>query len=109
MGSKVSELLYDGKRCILKNLHLAPLQLYCAELVFPLMESTTCIRKALERQRCSKIYILPQEEKSWSTELQTLDGHSDRVQAVAFTPGKLNLRVFLVHVLATTGHSSWGL
>ena len=63
---------------------IAPLQLYCAGLIFSPMKS--CIRQIFDLERSKRIHILPQVEHLWSAKLQTLEGHSNSVQSVAFSP-----------------------
>lgn len=63
---------------------IAPLQLYCAGLIFSPMKS--CIRQIFDVERSKRIHILPQVEHLWSAKLQTLEGHSSWVQSVAFSP-----------------------
>ncbi|KAL3432874.1 putative wd40 protein [Aspergillus tetrazonus] len=80
-----SEFLHDAKRFILKNSYianLAPLQLYCSALIFAPMDSTI---RAMFKSSQRWIKTLPQVERSWSAELQTLEGHSDTVLSVAFS------------------------
>ncbi|KAJ5130731.1 uncharacterized protein N7515_006770, partial [Penicillium bovifimosum] len=84
---RLSELLHDAKRFTLKHLQMAddaPLQLYCSALIFSPTESI--IRRRFEDKRPKEIHILPQVEPRWSAELRTLEGHSDRVWSVAFSP-----------------------
>ncbi|PIG69509.1 G-protein beta WD-40 repeats containing protein, partial [Aspergillus arachidicola] len=66
ISAKLSDFIYDAKRFTLKNIYIAgiaPLQLYCSGLVFS-----------------------PMQKDLWSPGLQTLEGHSDRVNSVAFSP-----------------------
>ena len=83
--------MYDAKRFVLNNraiFETAPLQLYCSALVF---SPQTCrIRRQFLDQIPPWIKNIPTVQKDWSSMLQSLDGHSDMVRAVAFTPdGKL--------------------
>ncbi|KAJ6153876.1 hypothetical protein N7485_012245 [Penicillium canescens] len=87
IGSDFPEFLNDAKRFILKNVYIvdtAPLQLYCSGLVFSPMQSI--VKKTFQDERPRKISVLPQVQNTWSVELQTLEGHSGRVQSVAFSP-----------------------
>ncbi|CAI7653790.1 unnamed protein product [Penicillium glandicola] len=83
----LSEFLHDVKRFTLKNSQIAdiaPLQLYAAGLIFaPEMAIT---RKNFQKELPEWIFRSPRVEESWSSELQTLEGHSDVVQSVAFSP-----------------------
>ncbi|GFF33840.1 wd40 protein, putative [Aspergillus lentulus] len=85
--SVLSEFLHDITRFILKNRQMAdiaPLQLYTSALIFaPQMAMT---RKKFERKLPNQIHKYPDVEQSWSPELQTLEGHSDTVWSVAFSP-----------------------
>jgi WD40 repeat protein len=87
MGSNISEFLHDAKQFILKNIQIAntaPLQLYCSALIFsPRM---TIIRRKFQKELPRWIYIVPQVEDLWRADLQTLEGHSDSVGTVVFSP-----------------------
>ncbi|KAJ5724568.1 hypothetical protein N7493_006296 [Penicillium malachiteum] len=86
-NSTLSKFLFDAKRFLLRNLHMtetAPLQLYGSGLIFSPTEST--VRKHFEEKRLKKVQTLPQVERLWNAELQTLEGHSDSVWSVAFSP-----------------------
>ncbi|KAL3439708.1 hypothetical protein BJX65DRAFT_300929 [Aspergillus insuetus] len=103
------EFLHDAKRFILKNSYianLAPLQLYCSALIFAPMDST--IRARFESSQ-RWIKTLPQVEKSWNAELQTLEGHSNWVQSVAFSADALMLwdAKTGLEIRTLQGHSDW--
>ncbi|CAG8090006.1 unnamed protein product [Penicillium nalgiovense] len=86
-SSLISDFVHDAKRFILKNrqiVDLAPLQVYCAGLVFA--PRTGIIRREFKRSLPPWICQLPQVEEEWSTLTQTLEGHSDAVVSVAFSP-----------------------
>src|SRR5438128_2312876 len=77
----------DAKRFILNNraiIEVAPLQTYSSALVF----SPTMSRVRRQFQDCIPEWIkeTPMVEKNWSSCLQPLEGHSDPVSAVAFSP-----------------------
>ncbi|KAJ5639784.1 uncharacterized protein N7484_007646 [Penicillium longicatenatum] len=79
--------LHHAKRFLLKNHQIvneAPLQLYCAGLVFA--PTATIIRQRFQAELPAWINLLPQVEKEWSAELQMLEGHSNSVRSVAFSP-----------------------
>ncbi|KAJ5717363.1 hypothetical protein N7488_003009 [Penicillium malachiteum] len=85
--SPVVAFLHHAKRFVLKNHHIvseAPLQLYCAGLVFAPMAAI--IRQKFQTELPTWITLLPQVEKEWSAEIQTLEGHSNCVVSVAFSP-----------------------
>lgn len=87
MGSEFSSFLYDARRFILEDsqmIDIAPLQLYCAGLIFSPMKS--CIRQVFDVERSKGIHTLPQVEHLWSARLRTLEGHSGLVESVAFSP-----------------------
>jgi WD40 repeat protein len=61
----------------------APLQLYCSALIFaPAMSK---VKKQFEDQVPRWMQRLHEVEKDWSALLQTLEGHSSWVNAVAFS------------------------
>ncbi|KAJ5174130.1 uncharacterized protein N7482_000007 [Penicillium canariense] len=83
----LSSFLHDAKRFVLKNRQMAdeaPLQIYCAGLVFA--PRTAIIRREFQSELPSWICQLPQVNETWSAELQALEGHSDSVNSVAFSP-----------------------
>ncbi|KAJ5390254.1 uncharacterized protein N7496_001322 [Penicillium cataractarum] len=85
--SVLSNFLHDGKRFILKNGQIAdeaPLQIYCAGLVFA--PRTAIIRREFQSESPSWICQFPQVNEKWSAELQALEGHSSWVSSVAFSP-----------------------
>ncbi|KAJ5369329.1 NACHT nucleoside triphosphatase [Penicillium cataractarum] len=74
-------------RFILKNyqiIDLAPLQVYCAGLIFA--PQTAIIRAQFKRENPTWICQLPRVVEGWDAELQILEGHSGWVQSVAFSP-----------------------
>ncbi|KAJ6058366.1 NACHT and WD40 domain protein [Penicillium canescens] len=86
-SSPTLDFLHDAKRFILKNRQMVdqvPLQVYRAGLVFaPRM---AIIREQFKNELPSWICQLPRVEERWGPELQTLEGHLDMVQSVAFSP-----------------------
>src|SRR2546423_15143746 len=62
----------------------APLQAYCAALIFS--PSKSKVRELFEGQVPSWIKLKPLVPGNWSSLLQTLEGHSDWVKSVAFSP-----------------------
>lgn len=62
---------------------IAPLQLYSSGLMFA---PTNSITRRIFEHELGNWHRLPEVKESWSTELQTLEGHSELVRAVAFSP-----------------------
>src|SRR5277367_6512738 len=62
----------------------APLQAYCAALIFS--PSKSKVRELFEGQVPSWIKLKPLVPGNWSSLLQTLEGHSNSVTSVAFSP-----------------------
>jgi WD40 repeat protein len=61
-----------------------PLQLYYSALIFSPEQSI--VRKTYSDDIPDWICPLPKVEAQWSPNLQTLTGHSNPVQSVAFSP-----------------------
>src|SRR5882757_10548237 len=84
-------VVYDAKGFILQSRQIieqAPIQTYCSSLAFAPMKSM--VRKQFSDSAHRWIRRLPKVENNWDASLQTLEGHSDSVRAVAFSPdGKL--------------------
>ncbi|OCK88236.1 uncharacterized protein K441DRAFT_647029, partial [Cenococcum geophilum 1.58] len=77
----------DAMRFALYNrvvIEQAPLQLYCSALVFAPEKSV--IRAASEKDIPAWIHIKPKVQADWSAALQILEGHTDSVNSVAFSP-----------------------
>ena len=86
-GTETFRFLCDATRFTLQNreiLNTAPLQLYCSAIIFA--PETSVIRNIFKDQIPKWIYRLPNVSLAWSCELQTLEGHSDSVSSVAFSP-----------------------
>ncbi|KAJ5630085.1 hypothetical protein N7528_003742, partial [Penicillium herquei] len=82
----ILDFLHDAKRFILKNYQIverAPLQLYCAGLLFA--PEAAIIRKIFQAELPSWIDHSPKVEKEWTAELQILEGHSGEINSVAFS------------------------
>jgi len=79
--------IHDLKRFALHNrvgIEQAPLQVYYSALLFtPVM---SIVRKQFDNQMPQWIKRWPEVEANWSATLQTLEGHSSWVSAVAFSP-----------------------
>ncbi|KAF8534356.1 WD40-repeat-containing domain protein, partial [Trichophaea hybrida] len=83
----VEQMLFDAKRFLLNNrstIEIAPLKIYCSALVFSPMTSAT--RLQFWHQIPSWIKNTPAVQENWSSALQSLEGHSDGVTGVAFSP-----------------------
>ncbi|KAH2021052.1 hypothetical protein KXV65_003447 [Aspergillus fumigatus] len=81
------KFLQDAYRFVLKHaqmINMAPLQVYCSGLAFSPTDSI--VRRIFNNKQPSWLPVLPQVHKSWSAELQTLEGHSSWVSSVAFSP-----------------------
>jgi WD40 repeat protein len=89
-GDKTPRLftfLDDAKRFALRIRQMAdefPLQIYQAGLIFA--PTMALIREQFERDLPPWIRVLSNVPEGWSAELQALEGHSDQVQSVAFSP-----------------------
>ena len=79
--------IYDINRFVLYNrvaIEQAPLQVYCSALFFtPVM---SIVRREFMDKMPRWIKRGPEVETNWSAILQILEGHSDSVYAVAFSP-----------------------
>ncbi|KAF2030467.1 vegetative incompatibility protein HET-E-1 [Setomelanomma holmii] len=85
----VSSFLHDARRFVLRFQSVladAPLQIYCSALVFA--PETSAIRQTFVDQVPERVKILSMEEANWDACRSTLEGHSDVVNAVAFSPDR---------------------
>ncbi|TEY32597.1 hypothetical protein BOTCAL_0717g00030 [Botryotinia calthae] len=81
------DLIHDVKRFLLQNrvgIEQAPLQIYCSALFFAPEESI--IRKTFQECIPNWIHKISRTRSNWSAALQTLEGHSNTVKSVAFSP-----------------------
>jgi WD40 repeat protein len=89
--SDLQAFIHDTKRFALYSragIEHAPLQTYCSALIFA--PTTSIVRNQFRNQVPQWIRRLPKVEEHWTSLLQTLEGHSHCVRAVAFSPdGKL--------------------
>src|SRR5271156_3951109 len=86
-GSRLYSFISDAKRFLLYNRSIieeAPLQIYWSALVFAPQRSL--IRIQFEKEIPSQIRRLTEIQDQWSSLLQTLEGHTSCVSAVAFSP-----------------------
>jgi WD40 repeat protein len=84
---QVAKFVYNAKRFILYNrlaIEQAPIQTYYSALVFALVISI--VRKQFIDYVSQWVRRLPEVENNWDALVQTLEGHSDEVNAVAFSP-----------------------
>ncbi|OCK83071.1 WD40 repeat-like protein [Lepidopterella palustris CBS 459.81] len=80
------DLVYDAYRFSMTNrstIEQAPLQAYCAALIFS--PSKSKVRELFENQVPSWIKVKPLVPENWSSLLQTLEGHLGWVTSVAFS------------------------
>ncbi|KAH8653982.1 hypothetical protein BGZ60DRAFT_473175 [Tricladium varicosporioides] len=86
-SSSLYEFVYDTKRFTRYYQSLierTPLQLYYSALVFAPEKSI--VRRQFEKSIPSWIQRKPKMQVHWDAALQTLEGHSDWVNSVAFSP-----------------------
>ncbi|MCJ1348667.1 hypothetical protein MMC31_006900, partial [Peltigera leucophlebia] len=86
-SAAIFDFLRDRKRFVLQNrsiLEDAPLQLYSSALIFA--PKMAIIRTKFEDSIPIWVTRLPKVEKDWNALMQTLEGHSYNVGAVAFSP-----------------------
>jgi WD40 repeat protein len=79
--------VYDAKRFALYNrsvIEQAPLQLYYSALIF--VPENSIVRRLFESYIPAWIKRKPKAQADWSVALQTLEGHSASVHALAFLP-----------------------
>ncbi|EDN93109.1 hypothetical protein SS1G_08974 [Sclerotinia sclerotiorum 1980 UF-70] len=84
---ELSAYIHDAKRFVLYNrvgIEQAPLQIYCSALFFA--PENSIIRKIFQKCIPSWIYKISRTRSNWSAALQTLEGHSNSVSTVAFSP-----------------------
>ncbi|CAP61990.1 uncharacterized protein PODANS_5_1230 [Podospora anserina S mat+] len=87
ISSTISAFLHDATRFILnfrQIIDICPLQTYTSAIIFAPMKSI--IRGIFCGYIPEWIPVLPIVDLEWNACLQTLEGHSDSVTAVAFSP-----------------------
>src|SRR5947199_57226 len=93
--------VHDAKRFALYNrstIEESPLQIYYSGLIFT--PEKALVRRQFERQIPRLIARVSRVQEEWSSSLQTLEGHSYSVSAVAFSPaGKLVAFASLDHTV----------
>ncbi|EFQ34670.1 WD domain-containing protein [Colletotrichum graminicola M1.001] len=85
--SSLTDRVWDASRFLQSHkwgIERYPLQVYTSALIFTPSTSITR-RQYLERHQ-SLLTVLPMVDENWSACLQTLEGHSDYVTSVAFSP-----------------------
>ncbi|KFY80333.1 hypothetical protein V499_00801, partial [Pseudogymnoascus sp. VKM F-103] len=83
---ELHKFIYDAKRFALHNrsvIEQAPLQLYCSALIFAPEKSF--VRRQFEKCIPPWIQWKTKLQENWNAALQTLEGHSDTVNSVAFS------------------------
>ncbi|KAH6883939.1 hypothetical protein B0T10DRAFT_518470 [Thelonectria olida] len=86
-GSRLFDLVRDARRFILSHgwaIGNAPLQAYASALIFSPRRSIT--RKLFEREAPNWVVAKPAMAEDWNACLATLEGHSNVVWSVAFSP-----------------------
>ncbi|KAH9204400.1 hypothetical protein DL95DRAFT_471524, partial [Leptodontidium sp. 2 PMI_412] len=79
--------IHDARRFAVYNrsvIEQTPLQSYCSALIFAPEKSI--VRETFEKCIPTWIEKKPKVQAHWSATLQTLEGHSDPVSSVAFSP-----------------------
>ncbi|RAL04144.1 NACHT and WD40 domain protein [Aspergillus ibericus CBS 121593] len=92
LGSELSDFLYDAERFIRQNNYMAaiaPLQIYRAGLVFAPTKSI--IKQIFISKVKDQLAVGTAVEDSWSSNLQTFEGHSGLVRSVAYSPDSRTL------------------
>ncbi|KYG41272.1 hypothetical protein M433DRAFT_159236 [Acidomyces richmondensis BFW] len=85
--SNLRDLIHDATRFVLTFrpiLEEAPLQVYYAALVFS--PNKSIVRQTFLNEAPAWLQRMPNVSETWSPCLQTLEGHSESVTAVAFSP-----------------------
>ncbi|KXJ84888.1 WD domain, G-beta repeat-domain-containing protein, partial [Microdochium bolleyi] len=83
----LKDLVRDARRFILSHkraIEHAPLQAYSSALVFA--PGRSLVKELFKAEGPSWITTKPLVEADWNACLQTLKGHSDYVNSVAFSP-----------------------
>src|SRR5436305_11977365 len=85
--SALLAFVHDAQRFILNSasiIGVAPLQVYCSTLLFS--PKASIVRRLFWNQVPVWIKRSPNVQEEWNASLQTLEGHSATVRAVAFSP-----------------------
>ncbi|KAF2008821.1 WD40 repeat-like protein [Aaosphaeria arxii CBS 175.79] len=84
--NSLTQLVQDARRFIMYHkgaIECYPLQTYASALLFSPTESI--IKQLFQHEELRGIVIKPSMSRNWSACLQTLEGHSDVVNSVAFS------------------------
>ena len=84
--SALTDLFRDGRRFIMyhkRAIEMSPLQAYVSALVFS--PARSIIRGLFKKEEPTWITIKPDIGDKWGACLQTLEGHSARIESVAFS------------------------
>ncbi|KAL6822553.1 hypothetical protein V8C40DRAFT_249898 [Trichoderma camerunense] len=85
--SRVLSLVQDARRFVFRHkrgIELAPLQVYVSALIFSPLQSE--IRNIFKDEEPPWMLLKPAVEAGWDACLQILEGHSDEVNSVVFSP-----------------------
>jgi hypothetical protein len=85
----VQSFLQNAKRFVLRFQTIladAPLQIYYSTIVFA--QQTSVIRQTFEQQVLHEVKMLSMKETDWDGCRSTLEGHSDYVGAMSFSPDR---------------------
>ncbi|PSN58949.1 hypothetical protein BS50DRAFT_682534 [Corynespora cassiicola Philippines] len=91
-ASSLSELVQDAHRFIMYfkvAIESAPLQAYISALLFS--PRSSLVKALFQEEAPNWITIAPSVADDWSACLQTLEGHEDSVNSVAFSPDSQRL------------------
>jgi hypothetical protein len=86
-NSALSAFLHDAQRFTLRFRHIlqdAPLQIYSSTLIFA--PEASIVRKAFVNEMPARITSLSKREDNWDACRSVLEGHTDGVLAVVFSP-----------------------
>ncbi|KAF3935035.1 hypothetical protein ABW20_dc0105325 [Dactylellina cionopaga] len=87
-GKQLSDMVYDIKRFVLQNqviIDLAPMQLYLSTLIFA--PTRSIVRTIFNPENTIQGFNqLPRVQNEWDAVLQTLEGHTSFILAIAFSP-----------------------
>ncbi|KAF7514864.1 hypothetical protein G7054_g14934 [Neopestalotiopsis clavispora] len=86
-SKELQNLAKDARRFLLSQkggIELAPLQTYTSALIFS--PTNSIVKTLFYKESPSWVEIAPMVDADWNACLQTLEGHSDTVWSVAFSP-----------------------